>query len=58
MSVRLQPFDPFREQVVAGSVVDDEEDLATCRTDELLQELEERVAAPGDSQRQPKRRPA
>jgi hypothetical protein len=44
MTVGLQPLDPIGLQIVTGTVVDDEEEFASCRTDERLQEYEERVA--------------
>jgi len=44
MAVGLQPRDTISLQVVAGTVVDDEEEFASCRTDELLQECKERAA--------------
>ena len=44
MTVCMQPIDSFDLQVVTGTVVDDEEDFATCCTDKLLQEGKECVA--------------
>src|SRR6266567_1459532 len=44
MTVRGEPELPFLLEVMAGTVVDDQEDLASASSDDLLEEVEEREA--------------